>query len=102
MDTQGFSADLASGWHLTVSLVDGETVAWLVNDQIENGFWEGLMPNATMIQLAEIGYVASVYHEGADGPPLVIFHNARPEAPRYVWVPRQGTFGRAGKIGNHA
>lgn len=96
--SKGYIADLLYGWSLTVSAVAGETVAWLQNDALTSGFYEVVIAGDALIDLTErLGYVASIYHEGVEAPPLVLFHPARLDLPAYVWEPASGRFYRAGE-----
>jgi hypothetical protein len=88
------------GWKLTVSSLDGNTVAWLTNDAIDAGFYESEIQGELLIDLARIGYVPTVYHDGGDAPPLVVFHAAQRNLDPYVWEPASGRIYRAGGPGS--
>jgi len=90
MQAKGYVTHLLAGWRLTVSAFDGDTIAWLTNDGVDTGFYETVMPGNLLIDLDRLGYVPTVYHDGGEMPPLVIFHAAQLDAPRYVWTPARG------------
>jgi len=92
----GYVAELLGGWTLTVSADAGETVAWLTNDALDTGWYETVAAGAVFLDLDGLGYVPTVYHDGGEAPPLVIFHAARRDLAPYVWEPRSGRLYRAG------
>lgn len=97
-EPRGYVAQLLGGWSLTVSAFGGVTIAWLTNGGLDSGFYEAVITGDVLIDLTEhLGYVASVYHEEIDTPPLVLFHPARLDLPIYVWEPASGRFYRAGE-----
>lgn len=99
LDDRGYCTRLAGGWLLTVSMLEHETVIWLTHNQLDNGFYEGTVVGDILIDLETRGYVPSVYHEGGERSPLVLFHPARRDLPAYVWEPVSGRFYRAGEGG---
>lgn len=97
-DIRGYHLELLDGWKLTVNAWDGHTVAWLTNNGLDTGFYETELPGDDMLSLEALGYVPSVYYEGVEAPPLVLFHPARFELAPYVWEPASGRFYQAGGI----
>jgi len=89
-DTDGYIVPLLAGWQLTVSAVDGQSIAWLTNNRVATGFYETVLAGELFLDLKRLGYMPTVYHDGGDGPPLVLFHAARPGAVPYVWAPAAG------------
>lgn len=96
----GYTAKLATSWTLTVTAFDGETMAWLTHPTLDTGFYECVRPGETLIDLDLLGYVPTVYHDGGDAPPLVLFHAPRLDLPPYVWEPRSGRLYQAGSDGH--
>ncbi|MGI8548219.1 MAG: hypothetical protein ACR2M1_12965 [Gemmatimonadaceae bacterium] len=95
-DIRGYHLELRDGWKLTVNAWSGYTVAWLTNRGLDTGFYETELPGETMLDLEALGYVPSVYSEGVEAPPLVLFHSAQLELAPYVWEPASGRFYQAG------
>ena len=100
-DVRGYYLELLDGWHLTVSVLGEETVAWLTNDGVDSGFYEVALPGHDLIDLEALGYVPSVYWEQIDAPPLLLFHAPRLDVRPYVLELASGRFYRAGD-GGHA
>lgn len=96
LDDRGYVTHLRGGWMLTVSALDRETVVWLTNKRLDGGFYEGTIAGDLLLDLDALGYVPSVYHEGDESPPLVLFHPARLDLSPYVWEPLSGRFYQAG------
>jgi len=98
-DTDGYSRQLTNGWQLTVSAVGNENIAWLTNDHLDTGFYETTVPANIFIDLEHAGFVPTVYHEGIETPPLVLFHAARSGLQPWVWEPATGRIYEAGMPG---
>ncbi len=98
-DTDGYSMQLTDGWQLTVSAVGNENIAWLTNDRLANGFYETTVMANIFIDLERAGFVPTVYHEGTEAPPLVLFHAARSGIQPWVWEPATGRVYEAGTPG---
>lgn len=99
-ETAGYIASLLGGWSLTVSFGDRECVAWLHNNGLDQGWYETVVPGEIFLDLDRLGYVPTIYHDGGDAAPLVIFHAARLDRLPYVWEPRTGRIYRAGESGD--
>ena len=80
-EATGYVANLLGGWKLTISASAGETIAWLQHDGLD---------------LDRLGYVPTVYHDGGETPPLVLFHAAQPDRAPYIWEPKSGRVYQAG------
>lgn len=89
-ETPGYLANLLGGWTLTVTALDGECVAWLQHDGLDLGWYEAVVAGEIFLDLDRLGYLPTVYHEGGETVPLVIFHAAQPDRRSYVWEPRTG------------
>jgi hypothetical protein len=96
-ETTGYLANLLGGWKLTVSAGDGACIAWLSNAHLDTGWYETVVTGAFFLDLDRLGYVPTVYHDGDETPPLVLFHAVRPNRGPYVWEPRSGRVYRAGE-----
>lgn len=96
LDDRGYCTRLSGGWLLTVSTLDHETVIWLTHNQLDDGFYEGTVAGDIVLDLDALGYVPTVYHDGGETPPLVLFHPARLDLTPYVWEPKSGRFYQAG------
>ena len=95
-DTDGYIVPLLAGWQLTVSAVDGQSIAWLTNNRVGTGFYETVLAGELFLELKRLGYMPTVYHDGGDGPPLVLFHAAQPDRAPYIWEPKSGRVYQAG------
>lgn len=94
-EPQGYTWTLAHGWRLTVSACEAETVAWLVNDGLEYGFYETVVtgwPGAALGDMDRFEYRGAVYHDGDRTPPAVIFRHPDRLGPAYMLAPATGTF----------
>jgi hypothetical protein len=101
VDTErGYMIELLRGWRLVVYPLDGGTAAWLTNDRLDTGFYESDLAGETLLDLEALDYVPSVYHEGVEAPPLVLFHAARADLPAWVWEPASGRLYQAGSAGD--
>lgn len=100
-ETTGYVANLLSGWKLTVSVGDGECIAWLSHDHFDSGWYETVIVGELFLDLDRLGYVPTVYHDGEETAPLVVFHAARLDLPAYVWEPLSGRVYPTG-VGSHA
>lgn len=96
-EATGYVANLLGGWKLTISAGAGETVAWLQHDDLDTGWYETVVAGELFLDLDRLGYVATVYHDGGETPPLVLFHPARPDRAPYVWEPLSGRVYHAGE-----
>ena len=96
-EATGYVANLLGGWKLTVSAGDGACVAWLQHDGLDRGWYETMVAGTLFLDLDRLGYVATVYHDGGEAAPLVLFHPAQLDRAPYVWEPRSGHVYRAGK-----
>ncbi len=96
-EATGYIVNLLAGWKLTVSSRDGQTIAWLTHDTLDTGFYETVIVGETFIDLDRLDYVPTVYHDGGETPPLVLFHAARRDLPPYVWEPSSGRVYQAGE-----
>jgi len=92
----GYVANLLAGWKLTVSSCAGHTIAWLTHDGLDTGFYETVIAGETFLNLDRLGYVPTVYHDGGETVPLVLFHAARLDLPPYIWEPSSGRVYRVG------
>lgn len=98
-NTDGYNVQLMAGWQLTVSAVGNENIAWLTNDRLDTGFYETTVLANIFIELEHAGFVPTVYHEGMETPPLVLFHAVRSGLRPWVWEPATGRVYEAGMLG---
>ena len=95
-EATGYVANLLGGWKLTVSAGDGECMAWLQHDGLDRGWYETVVAGTLFLDLDRLGYVPTVYHDGGETPPLVLFHPAQPDRAPYIWEPKSGRVYQAG------
>jgi hypothetical protein len=98
-EAPGYMANLSGGWILTVTALDGECVAWLHHDGLARGWYETVVADELFLDLDRMGYLPTVYHDGGEVAPLVLFHAPQPGRLPYVWEPRSGRVYRAGAPG---
>ncbi len=96
-EATGYVANLLGGWRLTVSAGGGECIAWLSHDHLDTGWYETVVAGTLFLDLDRLGYVPTVYHDGGEAAPLVLFHASQLDRVPYVWEPRSGRVYRAGK-----
>ncbi len=95
-EATGYVANLLGGWKLTISASAGETIAWLQHDDLDTGWYETVVTGELFLDLDRLGYVPTVYHDGGETPPLVLFHAAQPDRAPYIWEPKSGRVYQAG------
>lgn len=84
--------DLQGGWKLYGGDLEGDSVVWITHDGLDTGWYEVTAPGETLADLEGLGYVPTMYHDGSETPPMILFHHYRADAPVYALAPATGRF----------
>lgn len=94
-DPRGYTWKLAHGWQLTVSAHESETVAWSTNDHVNTGFYETVLtghPAHALADMAWMEYQGTVFYDGGDTPPIILFQHPDHLGPVWMLAPATGAF----------